>query len=378
MMKTIIQRQLKNIIDKYFFQGKIIIIYGARQVGKTTLIKSLINNSGKNTIFLNCDDPTVVDTLTNISLYEIELLIGNKTNIFIDEAQRIKNIGLTLKLLVDNFPEKQIVVSGSSAFDLANEINEPLTGRKYELMLTPISVSEIINHTDYLSLKSSLKHRIVYGMYPEVVMKHEKVKKILLDLSSSYLYKDIFTWQRIRKPEIIQKLLKALALQIGSEVSYNEISNMLGISKDTVASYIQLLEQTFVIFRLSSFSRNLRTELKHKNKIYFWDTGIRNALLNNFLPFDDRQDKGSLWENYIIAERIKFNLNNNINANYYFWRTHQQQEIDFIEEIENSIRAYEIKWNANKKVRIPKKFTENYPEIPVNIINSKNFFEFLI
>lgn len=377
-MKTMIKRQLQSIIDKYFYQGKIIIIYGARQVGKTTLIKLLINKNDNDTIFLNCDDPPVVETFTNISLAEIKLLIANKKNIFIDEAQRIRNIGLTLKLIADNFPEKQIVVSGSSSFDLTNEINEPLTGRKYELMLTPISVSELINHNDYLSLKSSLKYRIVYGMYPEVIMKHENAKKILLNLSLSYLYKDVFTWQRIRKPEIIQKLLKALALQIGSEVSYNEISNMLGISKDTVASYIQLLEQAFIIFRLSSFSRNLRTELKHKNKIYFWDTGVRNALLNNFIPFDDRQDNGSLWENFIIAERIKLNLNNDINANYYFWRTHQQQEVDFIEETENTIKAYEIKWNANKKVRISKKFTENYPEISINIINSKNFFEFLI
>ncbi len=373
-----IKRQLQNIIDKYFYQGKIIIIYGARQVGKTTLIKSLINGNDNDTLFLNCDDPPVVETLTNISLAEIKLIITDKKNIFIDEAQRIKNIGLTLKLIADNFPEKQIVVSGSSSFDLANEINEPLTGRKYELMLTPISVSEIINYHDYLFLKSSLKYRVIYGMYPDVVMNHKNAKKILLNLSTSYLYKDVFTWQGIRKPEVIQKLLKALALQIGSEVSYNEISNTLGISKDTVASYIQLLEQTFVIFRLSSFSRNIRTELKHKSKIYFWDTGVRNALLNNFLPLDDRPDKGVLWENFIIAERIKLNLNNDINANYYFWRTHQQQEIDFIEEVENTINAYEIKWNANKKVRIPKKFTENYPEISVNIIDSKNFFEYLI
>jgi hypothetical protein len=329
-------------------------------------------------MFLNCDDPPVIETLTNINLAEIELLIAKKKIIFIDEAQRIKNIGLSLKLIIDNFPEKQVVVTGSSSFDLANEINEPLTGRNFELTLTPISVSEIINHNDFLFLKSSLKYRIVYGMYPEVVMKHENAKQILTNLSSNYLYKDIFTWQRIRKPEIIQKLLKALALQIGSEVSYSEISNMLGISKDTVASYIQLLEQAFVIFRLSSFNRNLRTELKHKNKIYFWDIGIRNAILNNFLPFDDRTDKGAMWENFVIAERIKLNLNKDIKANYYFWRTHQQQEIDFIEETENETCSFEIKWNADKKVRIPKKFTENYPDIPVKIINSKNFFEILV
>lgn len=372
-----ISRRIENTVKKYASMGKVIIIYGARQVGKTTLIQEYLKQK-KSVLRLNCDNPPTAESLRNANLSELKILLGNHKYIFIDEAQRVKNIGLTLKLIYDNIPDVQLIVSGSSSFDLANEINEPLTGRKFELMLSPISIQELYDDEGYIPLTSKLKHHIVYGLYPEIVTKPQMAKQNLLNLTSSYLYKDIFEWQKIRKPEVIQKLLKALALQIGSEISYNELSSLLGISKDTIATYIQLLEQAFVIYRLPSFSRNLRTELRHKSKIYFWDTGVRNALINNFNPIDDRTDKGALWENFVISEIRKNNLNIDQSANYYFWRTVRQQEVDFIVEKNMNIYALEIKWNLSKKVRIPKPFKDNYPDARIDIIRPDNFLKFIL
>ncbi len=245
-------------------------------------------------------------------------------------------------------------------------------------MLSPISITELYDYENYIELKSKLNHHIVYGLYPEIVSYPQQAEKNLMNLTSSYLYKDIFEWQKIRKPEVIQKLLKALALQVGSELSYNELSGLLGISKDTVASYIQLLEQAFVIYRLSSFSKNLRTELRHKNKVYFWDNGIRNALIDNFNPIENRTDKGALWENFVITEIIKRNLNQDLNARYYFWRTTRQQEVDFIMEQNQQMQAFEIKWNTTKKAKIPKPFKDHYPEAQIHIIRPDNFLEFIL
>jgi len=372
-----IARKLTETIQKYLSYGKVIIIYGARQVGKTTLIQEYLK-SKKDVLQLNCDNPPTVSSLTNASLAELKMIVGNHKFVFIDEAQRVKNIGLTLKLIYDNIPDVQLIVSGSSSFDLANEINEPLTGRKFELMLTPLSIGEIYESEGYIEVKSKLNHHIIFGMYPDIITNPQAAETNLLNLSSSYLYKDIFEWQRIRKPEVIQKLLKALALQIGSEISYNELSRLLGVSKDTIASYIQLLEQAFVIYRLPSFSRNLRTELRHKSKVYFWDTGVRNALINNFNPIEDRPDKGALWENFVINEIRKKNLNQDQNSNYYFWRTVRQQEVDLIMEINQKLSAFEIKWNLSKSAKIPKPFKDNYPNAETHIIRPDRFLEFIL
>jgi len=372
-----IERNLQNTIKEYAKQGKVIIIYGARQVGKTTLIQEYLKKK-KDVLELNCDNPPTAASLSNASLSELKLIIGNHKHVFIDEAQRVTNIGITLKLIHDNIPNVQLIVSGSSSFDLANDINEPLTGRKFELMLSPISMEELYHYEGYIPLTSNLKHHIIYGLYPEIVTNPQMAEQNLLNLTSSYLYKDIFEWQKIRKPEVIQKLLKALALQIGSEISYNELSGLVGISKDTIASYIQLLEQAFVIYRIGSYSKNLRTELRHKTKVYFWDTGVRNALINNFNPIDDRPDRGALWENFVINEIIKTRLNKDQKANYYFWRTVRQQEVDFIIEQDSQLNAVEIKWNLKKKVNIPKPFLDNYSEAKIDIIRPDNFLEFIL
>ena len=320
--------------------------------------------------------PDLRTMLTEVTSTELHQLTGSKRLIFIDEAQRVRNIGLTLKLLVDNFPEKQVVATGSSSLDLSNEIVEPLTGRKYEFHLFPFSLIELRQKYSDIEINRILEQRIIMGMYPEIVEKTDESKVLLTGLASSYLYKDVLQYQNIRRPELLEKLLVALALQIGNEVSYNELANSLGATKETIASYIQLLEKSFVIFRLPPFSRNLRNELTKMRKIYFIDTGIRNALINNFNPVHLRQDIGQLWENFILCERLKSNSNTGRIVNRYFWRTHQQQEIDYLEEMNGEISGYEIKWKPSKK-HIPKAFVHAYPDSHVKMITPQNLWEFI-
>ena len=314
-----ILRKIQKNVEASFFKGKAVIIQGARQVGKTTLIKKIQRQYMEESIFINCDEPDLRMSLTNITSSELKEIIGNKKIVFIDEAQRVKNIGLTLKLFVDNFPDRQVVATGSSSIELSNEIVEPLTGRKYEFHLFPFSITELREKYSNVELERILEKRMILGMYPEIVTKPDEAQMLLKSLSSSYLYKDVLQYQDIRKPELLEKLLTALALQIGNEVSYNELGNLLGVNKQTVANYIQLLEKAFVLFRLSPFSRNLRTELSKLRKIYFFDTGIRNAVINNFNPMHMRQDVGQIWENFIISERIKRNSNIQRSVNSYFW-----------------------------------------------------------
>lgn len=290
---------------------------------------------------------------------------------------RVKNIGITLKLMVDNFKDKQIVVTGSSSLDLANEIEEPLTGRKYEFQLFPFSLSELLVQYKPLELKRKLEAFVINGMYPEIVQKPAEANVLLKSLASSYLYKDILQYQELRKPELLEKLLIILALQIGNEVSYNELADSLGVNKMTVLHYINLLEKTFVIFRLRPFSRNLRNELKKMHKIYFYDTGIRNTLINNLNKFELRQDIGQLWENFIISERLKYNINNGYFINSYYWRTHQQQEIDYLEDHDGKLNGFEIKWAKSKKIKTSSLFLKTYPNSKIEIINNTNFSEFL-
>lgn len=372
-----IQRELRSIIESKLFQKKAIIIVGPRQVGKTTLLKQIIGSSSKKTLYLNCDEPDVRERLESVTSTQLKAFIGDAEMISIDEAQRVNNIGLTLKLIIDNIPDKQLLVTGSSALELSNTINEPLTGRKFEYNLFPFSFQELSESADLLTEQRLLEKRLIYGYYPDVVNNPGNEREILTNILSSYLYKDIFEFQDIRKPEVIEKLLQALALQIGSEVSINELSQFLGIDSSTVQRYIYLLEKSFVIYHLHSFSRNIRNELKKSVKIYFYDNGIRNALIANYNPLDLRTDTGNLWENHLITERIKRNSYDLSYANTYFWRTTQQQEIDYIEDKDGTLHCFEFKWNPNKSASLTKTFSKAYPNSTFELINRENYTEFI-
>ncbi len=370
-----IKRQLEAVIRKRFGNKKAIIILGPRQSGKTTLIERILSQKGKY-LLLDCDDPLVREQLQDSTTEKLKQIVGSNKIVFIDEAQRVKNIGLTLKIITDRIKTVQLFVSGSSSFDLANEINEPLTGRKWEYTLFPVSWNELQNHFGYLQSQQQLEQRLIFGMYPEVIMNPGDEEEILKQVASSYLYKDLLAYKGLRRPELLEKLLQALALQIGSQVSYNELSNLLQADKATISKYIQLLEKAFIVFRLQPFSRNLRNEIKSSRKIYFYDNGIRNAIISNFNPLSLRQDTGALWENFLVSERIKYLHYKMISANIYFWRTKLKQEIDFVEERGGKIYAYEFKWKPSKKVKIPPAFNQEYhPDF--QLIDKENFNDFL-
>jgi predicted AAA+ superfamily ATPase len=370
-----IKRLLFDIIKD--IKKKAVIVLGPRQTGKTTLLKEL-RNATEDNLWLDCDDPIVREQLENANIERLRQITGINKTIFIDEAQRVKNIGLTLKMITDNFSDKQLYVSGSSSLELSNEINEPLTGRKQEYMLYPLSWEELYNHYGYIKSLQQLENRIIYGMYPEVVTNPGKEKELLREIMERYLYKDILSYKGIRKPDLLRKLLQALAFQTGNEVSYNKLANSLQVDKKTISTYIELLEKTFVIFRLNPLSRNLRNEISTNRKIYFYDTGIRNAIIANFNPLCLRQDTGALWENFIISERQKFIHYHRVFCNVYFWRTRQQKEIDYIEERDGKLFTYEIKWNPDNKYKIPASFINNYPNSKYSIINKDNFNDLLL
>lgn len=370
-----INRILESSLTDRLGTGKALIVLGARQTGKTTLLRKLMTEM-KSHVYLNCDEPLVREQLTNASSNELKRVIGENQFVIVDEAQRIPNVGITLKLITDEIPETQLLVSGSSSLDLASLLKEPLTGRKREFLIYPISWGELTKHFGYLDALKQLESRIVFGMYPEVVSTPGNEKEILRELSDSYLYKDLLNYQGIRKPDLLQKLIKVLALQIGHEVSLNEISRMLQVDKNTVSSYIDLLEKAFVVFKLPAFSRNVRNEITRGRKIYFYDTGIRNAVISNFNPLGLRDDRGVLWENFLLSERLKFLRYHNSTANMYFWRTTAQQEIDYVEENNAIITGIEFKWSPHRKARIPKTFSDNYSGNSTTIHN-KNFHEFL-
>jgi len=367
-------RTLFNTINTKIGSGKAIILIGPRQVGKTTLIRSLIED--KKHLFLDADDPTVRSILNNPNTEQIRSIIGLNKIVFIDEAQRISGIGLTLKIITDQFKDVQLLVSGSSSFDLSRELNEPLTGRKWEYELYPISWEEFEDYHGYLISEQQLENRLLYGLYPDVLNNPGEEKEILKQLVSSYLYRDILAYSNIRKPEVLEKLVQALALQIGSEVNYNELAQIVGVDKNTVSSYIDILQKGYVIFKLDSFSRNLRTEIKKNKKIYFYDNGIRNMVLGNFNSLDLRSDTGALWENFLISERLKQNTYKNKFTKMYFWRTKQQQEVDLVEEVDGIITGFEFKWNAKKKIRLPKTFVNEY-NANEELINRNNFRKFV-
>jgi predicted AAA+ superfamily ATPase len=366
----------KEILDK-IFKGKIIHLYGARQVGKSTLLGQISKSIQKTILWLNGDDADIRQTFYNATSTKLGELIKNYDLVFIDEAQRIGNIGLSLKIMIDNFPEKQIIATGSSAFELANVISEPLTGRKYDFMLFPISFSEMVEHHGLLAEKRLLEQRLVYGYYPEVVAGEDDKKEVLGRLSDAFLYKDIFILEQIKKPTLIEKLLQALALQLGSEVSLTELGQLLNSDYKTIDRYIDLLEKAYIIFRLPSLNRNLRNEIKKSRKIYFFDNGLRNAIIRNFNPLEARNDVGALWENYCISERYKYTSYKRLWLNRFFWRTHSQQEIDYIEEYDGILHAYEFKWNTRKKSKLPAVFAESYPENEFNVVSPENYVDFI-
>ena len=372
-----IERSLDKLIAEKLFKGKAIVLIGARQVGKTTLLKNLVKGMDS-LIWLNGDDIEVRTLLQNVSTMKLKSLLGKNKTLVIDEAQRIENIGLKMKLVTDNFVDVQLILTGSSSFDLANKINEPLTGRKWEYTLFPLSFGELANHNGTFDEIRHLPLRLVYGSYPDVVNNPGDEREILMQLTNSYLYKDILEWERIRKPDKLVRLLQALAFQVGSEVSLNELGTLVELDKNTVEKYITLLEQTQVIFRLPSLSRNMRNELKMSRKVYFHDNGIRNALISNFSDIDTRNDVGTLWENWIISELRKKRHYEQDYVNTYFWRTTQQQEIDYIEEKDGHFTAYEFKWNPQKKAKMSQTFLNAYPNTTIKTINRENFYEYLL
>lgn len=374
---VMIKRELIEVVEKQLFKGKAIVVVGPRQVGKTTLLKEIVSRSNRNVLLLNCDEPEVVAMLTATNVVKLRSIIGEHDLVVIDEAQKVDNIGLTLKLIVDNIEGVQVIASGSSAFELRNRLNEPLTGRKFEYQMLPVSSGEMIGTYGLIEEKRTLENRLVYGSYPDIITHPEASQRLLAELTQSYLYKDILTLNDIRKPQLIDRLLQALAFQVGNEVSINELSRTLQTDNKTIDKYIDLLEKCYVIFHLGGLSRNLRAELKNAKKYYFYDNGVRNAVIQQFTPVSMRNDMGALWENFFVAERIKFNNYRGYYGHSYFWRTVQQQEIDLVEDCDGCLTAFEMKWNSAKKVRFPKSFTDAYNVKETVVITPENYLDYL-
>lgn len=371
------QRKLKKVIKKNFFKGKVIIIAGARRVGKTTLALDILKEySDKKVVRFNCDNPDERLLLNDKNIETLNNLVGDAEIVFIDEGQKVLTIGQTLKLLVDQHAnKKQIIVTGSSSFNLLDGTEEALTGRKFVYHLYPLSFAEIFSSSNYLQIKKELDNLMIFGNYPEVVnaktfnAKAENLK----NLSSSYLYKDILEFQQVKSSDFLRLLLKALALQIGSEVSYTEISRILSVDKKTVERYVNLLEKNYIIFRLPPYFSNPRKEISKLRKIYFYDLGIRNAIINNFNSLDSRDDGGRLWENLAVVERLKYQTYKQIYSNNYFWRSYNLAEVDWVEEREGKVYGFEIKWKK-KKITPPKSWKGD----EYKVITPENLEDFIV
>ncbi|MEK7459731.1 MAG: ATP-binding protein [Patescibacteria group bacterium] len=368
----LIKRWLKNKIIESLNDPRITILYGARQVGKTTLVKEIIKEH--NGLYLSCDEPDIREAFSNKTSSAMKAFIKNATFVVLDEAQRVENIGLSLKLLHDTYPEIKIIATGSSSFELANKILEPLTGRNIPFMLYPISYQEYSNTVGELESKRLLEQRILYGMYPGIISSTNPSFDLKI-IANDYLFRDILKIDTVRKPIILEKLVRLLALQSGNQVSYNEIAQKLEVSRQTIMQYIKILEQAFIIFRLPPLSKNKRNEVTRFEKIFFYDTGIKNALLDNFNSLDKRHDKGSLFENFFISERIKQYQKSGNHTRPYFWRTKDGSEIDLVEETYEKLEAFECKWSETSiKTRAWK---NAYPDTPVTLITSKNITDIL-
>ncbi len=373
--KLMIKRIQEENILKYLKLKKIIYLVGARQVGKTTLVKNLLPRLPQPSIYLTGDDSFIASELSKNNLAHLQQFIGDNKTIVIDEAHLIPNIGTTLKLLYDNFQDLNIIALGSSAIELTDKISQPLTGRKVDIHLFPFAFRELASDHGLIQEKALLEHRLIYGYYPEVVTKPGYEKEILSLLSKEYLLKDIFKISNVKKPYILENLLTALALQLGEQVSYNELSRLLSIDKETVMRYIYLLEQAYIIFKVPAFSRNLRKEIKKGKKIYFYDNGIRNALINNFNPISKRNDIGALWENFLMAERRKMLFYHKPGTQMFFWRTKSQAEVDYVEQYQTELKAYEFKWSRSRKGK-PRSFIEAY-KVDIKTITKDNFIDFI-
>lgn len=376
--KIMVSRSQIDYAKSRLFKGKALLVFGPRQVGKTTFVQNLIADLNKKTLSLNGDESDVLVLFENPNVTKLKSIIGDNEILVIDEAQRIANIGIVLKIIVDQIKSVQVIATGSSSFELANKLNEPLTGRKYEMFLYPLSFAEMVAHNGLLEEKRALENRLIYGSYPEIITNSIDAKEHIKLIANSYLYKDLFILDQVSKPVLLQKIVKALALQVGSEVNTNELSKLLQVDNKTIEKYIDLLEKAFVIFKLPALSNNVRNEIKKGRKIYFYDNGIINAVTGNFNPLAQRTDIGSLWENYIISERIKLLNIEQSEASSYFWRTTQQQEIDYIEKSTDQILACEIKWNAKSKYKIPVTFSANYENVTSKIVSPENYEEFLL
>lgn len=375
-----IPRLLQNIIiEKLLNSNKAIVIYGARQVGKTTLSNEIILKSNLKTLFINGDQLKYIEILSSLDLNKYKALVENYNLIFIDEAQRIPEIGIAIKIMVDNFPKLKILVTGSSSLDLASKVSEPLTGRILSYRLYPISFKELNQIHNKFELNDLLEERLIFGSYPEVISMlniNEKVE-YLRNLTEGYLYKDLLDFGEIKNSSKIRDLLKLLAFQIGSQVSLSELGNSLGMSKDTVSRYIDLLEKSYVIFRLKGFNRNLRKEVTKMDKVYFFDLGIRNSLIDNFKTIKDRNDVGAMWENFLITERLKYLSHSHDYASIYFWRLYTGAELDFVEEKHGDIFGYEFKLGS-KIAKAPNSWTVTYPNSSYKYINRENYLDFII
>ncbi|MCC7464911.1 MAG: ATP-binding protein [Saprospiraceae bacterium] len=361
-------------------KSKVLVLYGARQVGKTTLIHETLRGFPGKVLEINADNIPFLDSLSSRNLDQLNGLVHGYDLLFVDEAQRIPDIGINLKILHDQIPELKIIATGSSSLDLANRVKEPLTGRTWTFHLFPVSAEEWALHhgaNDH-EVSQKLPEWLVYGLYPEVlgIENRQKKERYLQELTQSYLYKDILALANIRYPEKLRQILKMLAWQAGNLISINELANTLQINRDAVNNYIDLLEKAFVIFRLSGFSRNLRKEMVKMDKIYFYDLGVRNALIENYQPPATRQDIGQLWENFLMVERLKTSAYHFHHANRYFWRTQTGAELDYVEEYGGRLHGYEFKWGA-KIARAPGTWTETYKEATYKCINTDNFMDFV-
>ncbi len=375
-----IARKLEKQFTKGLSSGKVTIVYGARRVGKTSLIERYMSEQKQCKCFIGTgDDIDLRNVLSSESLSRINAMFKSYDMIFIDEAQRIPKIGLALKLLTDNNPKMKIIASGSSSFELANQIGEPLTGRQKTYSLFPLSIGELTSHFGTMAVVQNLHQYLIYGMYPEVLTLNNQLEKkqYLTEIRNAYLFKDILELENIKNASKLTDLLKLIAFQIGKEVSHNELSKSLGIAKQTVERYLDLLEKAFIIFRVHAYSTNQRKEISKSSRYYFWDNGVRNAVVQSFNDTSTRMDMGMLWENFCFVERLKKQHYDHIFCNTYFWRTYDQQEVDLIEERDGSLFAFEFKWNPNKKAKVPMAFAALYPNATFERISQENFLEFL-
>lgn len=372
----VVGRIAQTVLEKWLNKGKVLVITGARQVGKTTMLQNMFDDDDKKVLWLNADETRVRTRLSELDVAALGNVVGNYKTVIIDEVQRIQNAGLLLKILADNFKNVQFIATGSSALDISERIFEPLTGRYLLFHLYPFTLAEIYKNESVFEIENKLPFHLVYGNYPDIFKNQKEAETLLKNLSNQYLYKDVLVWKDIRKPQLLDKLLKLLSYQVGSEVSIHELSNQLQVSSETVDIYIDLLEKSFVIFRLPAYSTNPRKEISKMNKIFFWDNGIRNAVIGNYDDLSIRQDVGQLWENFVISERMKMNSWIAPDRKGYFWRNYNQSEVDYVETEGNQLSAFEMKWNTRKKHSVTRAFTNAYPEASTDVITPASFDSF--